>query len=234
MNLKKIKGLIIRIMENSEFLQQYARKKAEQNQGNFLSRKRTELHESWQNISESSLQTYIKGTNAESFLLTQIKTLPVNLDDDIFEVGCNVGRNLNHLHDNGYRKLHAIEINHNAIDRMSKIFPSTYESSNIIEGSVEEKIKTFEDNEIKLTFSMAVLQHIHPESNFIFKEISRITSKYIIIMERETLTHIFDEFPRNYKEIFEKLGWKELRDENLDPYKFSKSNGYHYRLFEKQ
>ena len=60
------------------------------------------------------------------------------------------------------------------------------------------------------------------------------TSKYIIIMERETLTHIFDEFPRNYKEIFEKLGWKELRDENLDPYKFSKSNGYHYRLFEKQ
>jgi|TARA_B110000467_G_C18223309_1_gene424304 SAM-dependent methyltransferase len=233
MNLKKIKHLIIQIMENSEFLQQYARKKAEKNQGNFLSRKRTELHERWQNISDGSLESYIKGRNGESFLLTQIKSLSVIFDDDILEIGCNVGRNLNHLYVNGYHKLHGIEINQKAINKMSETFPSVHNSSNIIQGSVEEKIKQFKDNEIKLTFTMAVLQHIHPESNFIFKEMSRITSKYIIIMERETHTHIFDEFSRNYKKIFEELGWMELRGESLD-HLFPNRLGYHFRLFEKQ
>jgi len=41
----------------------------------------------------------------------------------ILEIGCNVGRNLNHLYENGFKQLTGIEISENAINALKRMYP---------------------------------------------------------------------------------------------------------------
>jgi len=230
---KKVKGFAIKMLENNKLIQNYARKNAMNNKAIFLAYNKKTLHKQWQNFSKRRLELYTKQKGLELFLLEQIKKLKIKQDMPILEIGCNVGRNLNFLFNAGFHKLYGIDINSHAISEMKKLYPVLYSNSKIITGSVEEKIKKFIDNEIFLTFTAATLQHIHPSSNFIFSEISRITSNYIITIEREKTSHIFDEFPRNYDIIFENLGWKQILSKDVDYLKFSSALGYVARIFQK-
>jgi len=130
------------------------------------------------------------------------KTLPV------LEIGCNAGRNLNYLFENGFTNLYGIEINPTAIKILKEKFPEMGSKTKFFIGALEDEIEKITNNQIYLTFTMGVLQHIHPESNWVFKEISRITSNYIITFENESLYTIGGNFPRDYGKIFTELGWK--------------------------
>ena len=57
-------------------------------------------------------------------------------------------------------------------------------------------------------FTMAALQHIHPDSEWVFPEIVRITDTLITVEDEVATTWLC--FSRNYKAIFEKLGMKQI------------------------
>lgn len=135
-------------------------------------------------------------------------------DSPILEIGCNIGRNLNHLYNAGFRNLTAMEINPNAVRLMKIHFPDMAANSRIFNTPVEEKIKTFADGEFHVVYTMAVLEHIHPRSEWIFGEMARIAKTHIITIEDEG-RNTARIFPRNYRAVFESLGMKQVEEEQL-------------------
>ena len=185
-----------------------------------------QVHNYWKNPDDpdyNSPQKYLEPNTNSRILVDIVNQYFNDKNIKIFELGCNVGRNLNKLFENGFKNLYAIEINSEAIKLMEKSFPDTFSCTNIFQTSIEDKIKEFSDKEFDLVFSMAVLMHIHYDSDWIFEHLVRITKKYLIIMEHETGI-ARKNFPRNYKIIFEKLGLKEINSFSLD-------GGYTCRIF---
>ncbi len=96
---------------------------------------------------------------------------------------------------------------------------------------MESIIKTFKDNEFDIVYTMAVLVHIHPDSEWTFYEIVRITGNLLLTIEDEfavTQRH----FARKYKTIFEKLGMAEIYHTNCEGVP-GLGNKYFARLFKK-
>lgn len=127
----------------------------------------------------------------------------------ILEIGCNVGRNLNGIYSDDYKNLHGIEISSNAVKMLKQIYPAMAKHAKIYNLPVEDKIKEFADSQFDIVYTMAVLEHIHTDSEWIFQEMVRITNKNLIIIEHEYEVS-WKHFPRNYQKVFESLGMKQI------------------------
>ena len=145
-----------------------------------------EIHEYWKNPWDgfNLPHTYLDAKEQSRFLAEIIKRYT---DDSakMLEIGCNVGRNLNYLFDDGYKKLSGIEISEEAVRVLKKSFPEMARSIEIHNSPVERIITKFEDNKFDIVFTMAVLEHIHSDSEWIFPEIVRITKNFLITIEDE-------------------------------------------------
>jgi len=98
---------------------------------------------------------------------------------------------------------------------MKKHYPEMSKIASIYNTTIEEKIKEFGNGFFDVVFTMAVLMHIHPKSEMIFSEMSRITNKYLVTMEVEKGVARRN-YERNYKLVFEKLGMKEIASINCN------------------
>lgn len=141
-------------------------------------------------------------------LISMISKLGID-NPKILEVGCNAGRNLNALYEQGYRNLHGLEISPNAVRALRENFPNL-ENITIDIGTAEDLLKSYQDNSFDIVFTMAVLQHIHPESiDDIVNNITRISKSYCISHEVETHSS-WRHYPRSYKVFYKKFGLKHL------------------------
>lgn len=143
------------------------------------------------NYSDPQLQS-------QSELLCTLISRHVDQDARILEPGCNIGRNLVYLHKNGYKNLTGIEINPKALDILSQEHPDIYKDIDTKAERMEVALPQLNDKVFDLTFTMAAIKHIHPKSEFVFGELARVTSDYIITVEDEYTTTGSD-FPRNYE-----------------------------------
>jgi SAM-dependent methyltransferase len=128
------------------------------------------------------------------------------------EIGCNVGRNLNALRDAGFAPLSGIEINTDAVDAMAKTFPDLHASATILNEAVETALPQMTDGQFDLTFTMAVRLHIHPDSEWIFDDMLRVTRGHLVVIENEDQSS-YKIFPRKYREIFESRGAVQIHEE---------------------
>lgn len=193
-----------------------------------MSKSLGEIHDYWKHVSKSDY--YIDKVGRSELLLEYIQKYSENRHR-ILELGCNVGRNLNHLMKNHYRNLTGIEISEEAVNSLKKNFPTLYENATIIHSPIENIIKEIPNNQYHVVFTMAVLEHIHPESEWIFKEMARVTKSYLITIEAETAKN-WRLFPRNYKVIFENLGMKQIEANTGE--KELGLGAYTIRVFKKQ
>jgi len=153
----------------------------------------SEIHDFWKDpYQKNSPKNYLKGEEKSKFLAGLID---IPKDSKILEIGCNVGRNLNYLSKAGFTNLTGVEISKKAVE-LAKIY---YPDLKILNSSIEDIIKDL--NEFDLVFVMAVLEHIHPDSEWIFPEVARISKMLITIEDERSMSH--RHFPRNYKDIFE-------------------------------
>lgn len=156
----------------------------------------------WRNPKDhNSSENYNKShTQQRSIYLTNIFKKYIHNKSKILEIGCNCCRNLSYLYNANYHNLYGIEINENALSLSRKFF-NNLDNVVLINSAIEDFILNFKDNEFDVVFTMAVLQHIHVDSNWIFEHIARISKQYIILIELET---------RDYKKIFEKFNFKQI------------------------
>jgi SAM-dependent methyltransferase len=134
------------------------------------------------------------------YLYGLLKKYKIPTTSRILEIGCNCCRNLNYIYSKGYNKLTGIEINKNAVELQKELFPKL--KANIINSSIEDYILYLNDNKFDVIFTMAVIQHIHLDSNWIFEHIARINKKWLIIIELDLY--------RNYENIFTNLGYEQI------------------------
>src|SRR4030042_417388 len=97
---------------------------------------------------------------------------------DIFnstlELGCNCGRNLKFLQDDGYTNLTGIDISQEAIDYSKKVYPEL--NAYLIVSPIEEIIDSFKLKSFDVVFTFAVLMHIHQHSAWVFNKIKESPS----------------------------------------------------------
>jgi len=198
---------------------------------------REELHEYWSSPPDGNFANNYAGEKesqrVRSELLVRLTEKYCSKDGKILEIGCNVGRNLHYLHQAGFRNLCGIEISQQAVDLMVQRFPEMAESARILVGPVEEKIKELSDGEFDLVFTMAVLEHIHTESEWIFAEMARVAKDYLITLEDEAQLS-WRHFPRNYKKIFEPLGFQELESFECVMETHGMNPNFRGRIFKKE
>lgn len=174
-------------------------------------RSRDELHTYWQAPSDAGNAplAYAGTGHGRSAFLVELAKRHSPIDASVLEIGCNAGRNLDHLHRAGYTDLSAIEISQAAIDVFRSTYPAAAQATDIRVGAVEDAVRDFTDGQFDLVFTMAVLEHVHKTSEWVFPEIARITGSLLITIEDER-THSWRHFPRNYGTIFGALGMAEV------------------------
>jgi len=141
-----------------------------------------DLHDFWRQ--ESPDDNFFVAVDANLRSGTIVTALQGHIDQQssILEVGCNVGRNLNHLYRMGYRNLAGVEINPHAVARLRESYPHLADVP-ILNGPAEEMLPTLADNSYDVVFTMAVLEHIHPDSARVYGEIARVAKRCVLAIE---------------------------------------------------
>ena len=139
----------------------------------------------------------------------------VESDAAILELGCGGGRHLAYLHDHGYDDLYGIDINDDAAAVMEDSYPQLAEAGTFYFDPIEEIVPTFDDGRFDVVFSVETLQHIHPDNEWVFDDVARITDDLLITNENEPeddrLVSVVpvDDFPLYYRQwgrVFTDLG----------------------------
>ncbi|GEL78474.1 class I SAM-dependent methyltransferase [Tenuibacillus multivorans] len=109
-----------------------------------------ELHEFWKNPGKSNdPKLYLKKSKRSEYLYRFVNQY-AETDAKIMEPGCNVGRNLHHLYENGYQNLTGIEINEEAVDLMQQHYADMAENIQVYNRSLENVLPKFKDHEFDL------------------------------------------------------------------------------------
>ena len=174
-------------------------------------RSRDECHNYWLHPETyNEPKRYLIGEGRSTFLIDLIRKYFIDWDTNILEIGCNSGRNLNRLYEAGFLCLNGIEINPDAFELLIKTFPEMAGCAEIWNCPVEYIISDFDTDRFDLTFTLAVLEHIHPDSEFVFDHMARI-SKCIITVEDE-VNESTRHCPRNYRKVFESRGMRQIEE----------------------
>lgn len=129
----------------------------------------------------------------------------------VLELGCNVGRNLHYLREGGYTQLGAVEINAEALAQLADAFPDLAREADLRNGSLEEELPKMPDSSWDVVFSVAVLEHVHYDSDWLLEHVARVARRFVVTVENEA--DISDRtFPRNYKRVFERHGARQLEE----------------------
>lgn len=192
-----------------------------------------QAHNYWKNPNDGKNNPldYVNCVERSWFLVDIFKRFDIPKDYEILELGSNCGRNLYHLNQNGYESLFGIEINKKAIEIMDKHFVFSKRPS-IINSTIEAYINpdSSPHTEVDVIFTMATFLHIHPDSDWIFEVLASMTRNYIITIEHESFFNARI-FPRNYKDIFEKLGFIQVEEITIE--KIEGLNCYTARVFKR-
>jgi len=163
-----------------------------------------------------------EAANIRSFFLCGLINDIIDLDFEskICEIGCNAKRNLHFLEKNGYKNLYGFDVNKQALDNGYAVRAEIRNDSIVDYFLVRQKFD--------LVFSMAVLQHLPREIDYIFEDVAKST-KYLLTIEDEWKS-AKRTFNRNYKDVFEGIGMTEIFSSR--PVKISGLNrGFMARLF---
>jgi len=164
------------------------------------------------------------GPNEVSGTLADVLGHYAHDDAAILELGCGSGRHLAHLRSQGYKNLTGIDINDEAFDVMADHYPRLAETGTFLTGAIEDRLAEFEDDAFDVVYTVETLQHIHPDDEWVFEEVARVTGDLLIAAENEgnspqrgrggaEVSYVDDEFPlyhRNWEQVFSELGLAQL------------------------
>lgn len=187
-----------------------------------------EIRKYWESPDDgkNAPEFYFGGIQKSALICDTISELKL-YNPSILEVGCNVGRNLACLYVCGYDKVNGVELSEKAVELGKNRFPFI----KIENDEAEKYLGRLRGNSSDVVFTMAVLEHIHPENEGVFNQMARVAKKYVITIEDEAFTS-WRHFPRNYKTVFEPLGYRQTKVMNCANIKGLGRN-FNLRVFEK-
>ncbi|MEF8840181.1 MAG: class I SAM-dependent methyltransferase [Haloarculaceae archaeon] len=125
------------------------------------------------------------GPDRASELVRDVLDRYLDRDARVLELGCSSGRHLAHLHDHGFENLVGIELNEDALDVMAEAYPELADAGTFYFDAIEDVVEGVEDGWFDAVYSVQTLQHVHPESAWVFEELVRITDDLLVTVENE-------------------------------------------------
>lgn len=164
------------------------------------------------------------GPNETSTVIRDILGEHLPRDAAVLELGCGSGRHLEHLADHGFENLSGVDINAEAFDTMRETYPELAADGTFYCGPIEDVIEEFDDGQFDAVYSVETLQHLHPDVEWVFEEIARITDDVLVTAEIEEpvressstdrdLNYVDEDTPLYYRDwngIFTSLGFVEV------------------------
>ena len=129
------------------------------------------------------------GPNDTSAVVRDILSGHLPRDATVLELGCGSGRHLEHLADHGFENLSGVDINAEAFDTMRETYPALAAAGTFHCGAIEELIEGFDDGQFDAVYSVETLQHLHPDVEWVFEEVARITGEILVTAEIEEPVH---------------------------------------------
>jgi hypothetical protein len=143
-----------------------------------------------------------------------LKANGVPVKGPALEIGTNAGMGLKVMTEAGWTDLTGIEVNAKAVELMRNLYPDVAAAATVLNAPVEDAIPTLPDGHFELTWSKAVLLHIHPSSEWVFRDMVRVTRSHLLAVESEDV-HGMKLFPRNYRDVFEGLGMEQVAETTM-------------------
>ncbi|WP_121741545.1 class I SAM-dependent methyltransferase [Natronorubrum halophilum] len=154
----------------------------------------------------------------------------VDRDASILELGCSSGRHLSYLSEHGFEDLTGIEVNGDAFDVMRESYPDLAAHGTFYHDAIEDVVRDFDNGQFDAIYSVETLQHIHPDVEWVFEELSRVAGDLLITVENESkietdssrsaefeVNYVNDDFPlyyRDWNRVFTELGFDEIDAES--------------------
>lgn len=186
-----------------------------------------EVHQEWMNRSAAYSPAYYayRGPDETSALVREHLDEAVGADAAVLEVGCSCGRHLAHLHEHGYRDLHGVDVNAETRDVMADAYPDLAADVTVYVDAAENVLPGFENGRFDAVYSVETLQHIPPDSEWVFGELARVAADVLATVENEgdhrdpgdpDVSYVDGEVPLYYREfhdVFTGLGLEEVHAE---------------------
>jgi len=146
-----------------------------------------------------------RGRDATSEFLRRTFEPRMEGDACVLEVGCGVGRHLAELADAGFTHLTGVDVNAEALAVLEETYPSLADRGTFYAETIEESLPTVADSAFDAVYSVETLQHVHPETEWVFDEIARVTGEWLLTVENESgkygsVTHVDDDIPLFYRD----------------------------------
>ena len=125
------------------------------------------------------------GPNDTSTVIRDILSGHLPRDATVLELGCGSGRHLKHLASGGFENLSGVDINAEAFDTMRETYPTLATDGTFHCGPIEDIIGDFDDGQFDAVYSVETLQHLHPDVEWVFKEVARVTNNVLVTAEIE-------------------------------------------------
>jgi len=162
--------------------------------------------------------TFMKIDDKALFLIENLKKLIDRKDMSILDIGCNVGRFLNVLAEDGCHNLTGIDINELAINDSYSVYPKLTNNAKMYSTTIQSFLSSSKDNSFDIIYTYgATVELIHPTYPLI-KNLARVSKKYIcfFISESQAYVRFWEyEFKKNGFELLlkEPYCYKNLSDD---------------------
>jgi len=173
---------------------------------------------------------YLEIDRSAEMLLEQV-TSRAGSFDPILDLGCNVGRELNHLWKMGYRNLAGVEIGEEPVRAMREVFPEMASASRIFNQSMTEAVRNFQDGEFQVVYAHGSLVSLSARDQHVFDHMCRITRRFIVTVENEWSGMLF---PRNFEKVFTSRGMKQIHEQAIHSESPKGSKTSMLRVFERR
>lgn len=125
------------------------------------------------------------GPDARSEAVREALDRHVGSDASVLELGCSSGRHLAHLQAHGYGDLAGVDLNEDAFEVMRETYPDLAAAGTFYHGAIEDVVADLATDSFDAVYSVETLQHLHPEAEWAFAEIVRITGDLLVTVENE-------------------------------------------------
>ena len=121
----------------------------------------------------------------------------------ILDMGCNVGRHMNYLHQQGYRNLHGVDFSSRALRDMATTFPELHAVARVTAASFQDYLtRDLAEMDVVFTYG-ATFELVHPTFPLV-RRICRIARRYVMLVISES-GHAY---PRLWEYEFAKEGFE--------------------------
>ncbi len=123
--------------------------------------------------------------HASMALLNELMELVPDKQTSILDMGCNVGRHLNYLYQQGYRNLRGVDFSGRAIEDMAIRYPDMHEASKLTVASFQDYLSG-SPKQVDLVYTRGATFELVPPSFPLIKQVCKIARQYVVMCISET------------------------------------------------